>query len=549
MKTYLRCFVLVLFSFVLASPQQLQRTDKTETQKSSHNEADNTEAEDSLGRSTPHGTVFGFLQAAKSGKNKEAAQYLQLSGQQRVREGERMAQELHTLMDQVFVGRVGTISRHREGTVQPDMARDHERIGTFKLNGRETEVDLVRVSDESGAEIWLFSSEVLAAVPELYAELEDNQMDSALPAFLVKKEVFSTPLWRVISLLLLIPVSFALAWCTVHLLRAGQRAWLRWRKHLVMEDIQKSFVGPTTLILTVVFNQIGVSLLGTPLLIREYYRRAAVITLVAGIAWLVIRVINRWGERARLRSLAGRGYHSGSLILLGQRIVNVLVVIVAGLIVLSLFGVDITAAVAGLGIGSIAIAFAAQKTLENLLGGISILGDQVIRVGETCRVGDKVGTVEDISLRSTRIRTLAGTALSVPNGQLANMNVENISRRRKSLFEAKIGLRTETSSEQLRSVIEDMRALLRAHPKVDPDVARVHLVGFGESSLDIEVDCLLLTDSLGEFLALREELLLNIMDLLARAGVQLATPVRLLHIGRERPPERIGREWVRRQAS
>jgi MscS family membrane protein len=548
MKGYLRCLVLVLFTWSLASPLPGQRTETTQTPKPPHGE-DTTEAEDPLGRSTPHGTVLGFLQAAQSGKNKEAAQYLQLSGQQRATEGERLAQELHALMDKAFVGRVGAISHHREGSVQPEVPQDHERIGTIKINGRETEVDLVRVTDASGAEIWLFSSKVLAAVPGLFAELEGNEVESRLPSFLVTNEVFSTPLWRVISLLLLIPVSFGLAWVIVHLLRAGQRLWLRWRHHPVVEDIHKSFAGPAILILTVVFNQIGVSLLGTPLLIREYYRRVAGAVLVAGIAWLIIRVINRLGERARQRSLAGPGYHSGSLILLGQRIFNVLVVIVAGLIMLSLFGVDITAAVAGLGIGSIAIAFAAQKTLENLLGGISILGDQVVRVGEVCRIGDNVGTVEDISLRSTRIRTLAGTALSVPNGQLANMNVENITRRRTSLFEAKIGLRSETSAEQLRSVVEDMRALLRRDPKVDPEMARVHFVEFGESSLDIEIHCLLLTGSLGEFLALREELLLKIKDLLAGAGVELATPARLLRISREQDPERIGGEWLRRRAS
>jgi len=549
MKAYLRCLVLVLFSSFLASPQELPHSEKTETQKSSHNEADSKEAEDPLGRSTPHGTVFGFLQAAQSGNNKEAAQYLQLSGQQRAQEGERMAQELHELMDKAFVGRVGTISHHREGSVQPDIPQDHERIGTFKMNGHEIDVDLVRVTDASGAEIWLFSSQVVAAVPELYGELEESGLESRLPSFLLTNQLFSTPLWRVISLVLLTPLSFGLAWAIVNLLRAGQRIWLRWRHYPVLEDIHNSFVGPSILILTVVFNQIGVSLLGTPLLIREYYRRVAWVILIAGIAWLIIRVINRWGERARQRSLAGPGYRAGSLILLGQRILNVLVVIVAGLIMLSLFGVDITAAMAGLGIGSIAIAFAAQKTLENLLGGISILGDQVIRVGEVCRIGDNVGTVEDISLRSTRIRTLAGTALSVPNGQLANMNVENITRRRKSLLEARIRLRNETSPEQLRSVIEEMRAIMRRHSKVDPDAARVHFVEFGESSLDIEIDCLLLTGSFGEFLALREELLLKIMDLLAGAGIQLATPARLLHITREQGPERIGEEFLRRRAS
>lgn len=533
MNACLRGLFPILLSCILASPQQPERTQPKQTQNSSHNDPGSAEAEDPLGRSTPHGSVFGFLQAAQNGKEKEAAQYLQLTGKERAITGERLAHDLHALMDKAFIGRVGAISRHREGSFQPGVPEDHERIGAFKINGTETDVDLVRVTDSSGAEIWLFSSKLLSEVPELFAKIEDSEIESGLPSFLVTSQVFNTPLWRFLALVFLIPASFALAWVVVYFLRAGQRLWLRWRHHDVMEDIHQSFAGPVTLILAMVFNQLGASFIGSPLLIREYYRRISLIVLIAGVAWLIVRVINRRGERARLQSLAGSGFRNGSLILLGQRIFNVLVIIFAGLIGLSILGVNITAAIAGLGIGSIAVAFAAQKTLENLLGGISILGDQVIRVGETCRIGGETGTVEDISLRSTRIRTLAGTVLSVPNGQLANMNVENISRRQQSLFETRIGLRSETSPEQLRSVLEQTRALVRRQPKVDPEVARVHFIEFGESSLDIEVHCLLMTDSLAEFLALREDLLLEIMDLLAAAGVELATPARLLHIARE----------------
>src|ERR1700734_4246148 len=113
--------------------------------------------------------------------------------------------------------------------------------------------------------------------------------------------------------------------------------------------------------------------------------------------------------------------------------------------ILSNFGFNMTTALAGLGIGGIAVAFAAQKTLENLFGGVSLLADEVIRVGDVCRFGDRTGTVEDISLRSTRIRTPERSALSIPNGSLATMNIENLSRRDKILFNTKLGLRYETS--------------------------------------------------------------------------------------------------------
>jgi MscS family membrane protein len=206
------------------------------------------------------------------------------------------------------------------------------------------------------------------------------------------------------------------------------------------------------------------------------------------------------------------------------------VIIIAGLLTLSILGFDITTAIAGLGIGSIAIAFAAQKTLENLLGGVSILGDQVIRIGEMCKIGERQGTVEDISLRSTRIRTLECTVLSVPNGELARMNLENISRREKTLFHTKLGLQYESSPRQLRSLLEKITSLIRQHPKVESEALRVCLVGFGEAGFDVEINCHILTSDLDEFMAIREDLLLRIVDLVFEAGAALAIPSRVLYL-------------------
>jgi MscS family membrane protein len=363
-------------------------------------------------------------------------------------------------------------------------------------------------------------------------------VESQLPRFLVAEQVFSTPLWRWIAFLLLIPVAVGLSSATVSLLKGGLRIWMRRRPSPVLQDLHDSVGAPAKLILTVVYHRIGIGSLGLPLLFRDYYGRFVGIVLAGGLAWLVVRLINHWAERARVSALAGSGYRSGSIVLLGQRVLNVVVVIAAALTIFSILGFNTTTAVAGLGIGSLAVAFAAQKTLENLLGGISILGDQVIRVGETCRIGDKVGSVEDISLRSTRIRTLESTELSVPNGQLANMSIENLSRYDRNSFRETIGLQHETSSDQMRSVLEKIRALLSHHPKVDPEVARVRLIGFGESSLDVQIHCHILTGNFNEFLAIREELLLRIMDLVADAGTALALPSRTLYMAQDQDLDR-----------
>jgi MscS family membrane protein len=218
---------------------------------------------------------------------------------------------------------------------------------------------------------------------------------------------------------------------------------------------------------------------------------------------------------------------------LGERILKVLIIIGAIISVLGLLGFNLTTALAGLGIGGIAIAFAAQKTLENLFGGVSILGDEVLRVGDTCQFGDRVGTVEDISLRSTRIRTTERTELSIPNGALATMNVENLTRRDKILFKTNLGLRSETSTDQLRFVLAEVRRMLYEHPKVETSSARIRLIGIGQSSLDLEAFAFILTQDFGEFAAIREDLLFRIMSIVDQSGSGFAFPSRTVYLGRD----------------
>lgn len=493
--------------------------------------SEKTEASDPLGRNTPNGTVFGFLEAAREGRYGEAAQYLQLPGDSHNRE--RLANELYVLMEKAFVERIGVISGHVEGSHQIGVPKDRQRIGVFRIDGIDTNVDLVHVQDPTSGGIWLFSEEVVAHVPELFAQVKngDAEVGSSRPQML--ERFVSTFGRRLATLLLLVPVSLCVAWIAVYLLVLIVRLILRLRHRMIAREIVNSAVAPMTVLLAVLLHQAGVFLLDIPLVTRLHYQRVTGVLLVISVTWLVIRLVNVWSDQARARTLDSSGYRRGSIILLGQRLSKVIVTIAAGLLILSILGFDITTAVAGLGIGSIALAFAAQKTLENVLGGVSILGDEVIRIGEVCKVGDQEGTVEDISLRSTRIRTLEGTVLSVPNGQLANMNLENISRRDMSLFRTRMGLKYDTSPAQMRALLGNITSLLRHHPKVDKEGLRVRLVGFGDTSLDVQINCRILTGNLDQFTAIREDLLLHIIELVADAGTALAIPSRLLYLNEE----------------
>jgi MscS family membrane protein len=181
-------------------------------------------------------------------------------------------------------------------------------------------------------------------------------------------------------------------------------------------------------------------------------------------------------------------------------------------------------ALAGLGIGGLAIGFGAQQTIANLFGGVSVLGDEVIRVGDVCRFGDRSGTVEDIGLRSTRVRTEERTLLAIPNGTVASINVENLSRRDKILFTTKLGLKSDSKPDHVRYVLAEVRQLLATHPQVESKTIRVRLTDVAGASLTIEVFSYVLTREYNEYAAVREDLLLRMMDIVEESGSSLASP-------------------------
>jgi MscS family membrane protein len=224
---------------------------------------------------------------------------------------------------------------------------------------------------------------------------------------------------------------------------------------------------------------------------------------------------------------------TGSILLLTQRITKALVVVVVFLIALSLLGFEMKGFLAGLGIGGIAVALAAQKTLENVFGGIWVLSDRAIRVGDFCVFGAQKGTVEDIGLRSTRVRTLDRTVVTIPNGQLANMIVENFTLRDKFWFNPALSLRYETTGEQLQAVLQGVRQLLGDHPKIEKETVRVRFQRLGNSSLEIEVHAYVLTSDLAEFTSIREELLVGIKEIVASSGTDFAFPSQTLYLAKD----------------
>ncbi len=207
----------------------------------------------------------------------------------------------------------------------------------------------------------------------------------------------------------------------------------------------------------------------------------------------------------------------------------------AGLLIVGAdwLGVPVYGVIAGLGVGGLAFALAAKPTLENLIGGLNLFADKPIKVGDLCKYGTEVGTIEAIGIRSTRIRSQDRTLTTIPNGMLATIAIVNLTQRDQMLIQFVIGVRCETRSEQLRYLLVRIREMLMGHPCIQADSARARFIGFGASSLDIEISAYVMTRDGAKFLALREDVLLRVMDIVEQSGTGFAFPSQTLYFARD----------------
>jgi MscS family membrane protein len=493
-------------------------------------------AKDTLGRSTPRGTVFGFLGAAHRQDYSTAAKFLDTPLQGAA--ADQLAHQLIVVLDRGLPAHLDLLSNQVDGSLNDNLPLGAELVGSIQTAGGVQKVLLERVRRDQSL-IWLFSAETLAHVPDIYSELNSTSAEDYLPAWLLKRGWLSIPLWQWIAFI----GSLALA--------GGVSSVMRRVAEPVLRRVFGSLVGEKDnhlldlliapirglAILGVVY--VAVAFLRLPLAARQVWTEANPTLLIVACTWLFLRVVKIVGRVAGRRlQYMGRG-DSTSVVRLIQRSVNFTAACAAIVIVARSAGVNVTGVVAGLGVGGIAVALAAQKTLENLFGGISIIFDKPIRVGDVCRIGEQEGKVEDIGIRSTRFRTRARTILTVPNGQLSAMNLENLGMRDKMWFRHIVGLRSETTSEQLNSVRDGLRALLAGHPLVEDRTARVRLVKLGPS-MDLEVYAYALTSDYEHFLEIQEELLVDILDIVERSGTLLAIPSQVVYMNRYASPSRLG---------
>jgi MscS family membrane protein len=512
-NSFFACFLLLIILVGIPAPAQVAPPISAQA-------APPEVPQDSLGRTTPRGAVLGFLSVAAKNDDETAARYLNT----RLKDDKaaELARQLFVVLNRGLPANLNQLSNRPEGSLADPLQPNLEQIGSIPGRDGNVEILLERIDRGAAGSVWLFSRRTLDSIPDLYKQVNTKPIENVLPEFLTETKIANIPLFGWFSVFIGLPSIYLLTGLLDQLLSriAGQlRRRLRGKPDL---PNPKVLLGPIRLLVVVFVIRVMLSRYNFTLLQRQFWSTAATLIGIAAFVWIFIRLSAgvEWLIRRRLARHNNTGMYS--VLRLGRRLVDILAIFVGGFVALYHFGVNPTAALAGLGVGGIAVALAAQKTLENFIGGTSIILDRVVRVGDTVKIGDALGTVEDIGLRSMRIRTLGRTVVSVPNGQIANVSLENISMRDKFWCRQELNLHRETTGSQMRSFIDALMKQLAQNPLIERTSFRVSFFRIGPFSLDVEVFAYFFARDWNHFLEMQAELLLEIMELRESNGIQIA---------------------------
>jgi MscS family membrane protein len=484
---------------------------------------------DPMGRTTPRDALIGFSRAVDRGDFMAAARYLQLKGAQR-QNAPTLAAQLKSVIDRELHEGLASISNTPSGSLDDGLGEDLEKIGPLDIEGEETYLTLVRVNDPEDGHIWLVSSETLRLVPALAQASGKTWIERVMPASLLAHSFLGLSFAHWLVLLTLLFASFALFWVLGlglnfiikaairdPLRRQGWHSWYhetRW---------------PAITALTIILQFVVIPWLGFPIAFRVGYARVGVVAFVFVATWLLRRGLSLAFTHARAMVRGKDRASTQSLMLLAERMIQAVIVGVAIIMVLIVLGVESKTALAGLGIVGVALALGAQKTVENLLGGIFLLSDKALAVGDYCTISNQSGWIEDVTLRSVRMRTVNQSLLSLPAGSLAQTGVENFATRRKIPINTTLRLKYGTSAAQLKRILAEVGAFLEGHAKLERGESYFRLLNFGVEAIELELFAYVLTAHSAEFRAVREEVLLEIATRVEAAGSALA-PMRFFQI-------------------
>jgi len=483
--------------------------------------------EDEFNRGTPLRSADGFLSAAEAGDYVTAAEYLDLRylrGEAREMTGEQLARRLDIVLERAHWIDVHPLADSPEGRSGDGLPAYRDSIGSIRVDGRNVRLLMQKVPRSDGAYVWKVSNATVIQVPDLYSEYGFPDFIEVLRRSLPNVVFLGLELFKWVVLVAAAGISYAIVYLSA----------IAFRRAVAEPDapshrrIFRFLVVPFGIWVTVIVANATAEWLGRGEIAEAIAQRSPVMILIT--VWVLFAAVNFLRDSASAR-LEAMGKHGAQPILSpAGNAINLLIVIGGALAYMDKLGINITTVLAGLGVGGLAVALALQKPLEDVFGAITLYTQQPFRVGDFCRIGDALGTVESIGLRTTKIRTLDNTLIAAPNAMVAGSPIDNISARERILYRPKLRLKYDSTPEQVRQILKGIHRLLESHERVSRGDYRVRFKEIADDALVIEVWAHLETPVWAEYLEIVEELNIQFLDVITEAGTTLGIPTTAFHL-------------------
>lgn len=481
---------------------------------------------DSFGRDTPRSTVQGFIHALTQNDSTLVAHYLDTSFIKN-KNVDEFVRDLQVALDKG--GRIEptlNISDVSDGNLVDMLPSDEERIGTIEMGGEELPLLLVKKVNKDNVVYWQFSKKVLEKIPKATQSPPSLMMDIAERfgfGALQGKRIFGYDVAHMLSLGLILIGSLVMVWLVVVSVY-GAVAFLYPKITNKKFTIPPKMILPfSVVVLAYLLPEIMVQA-GVPVTLRASVTRGKDVLAWLAMAWLAIRLIDAVFRRAEAISLRRNRPEQVSILTLLRKVAKAFMLIVAVIIIFGNLGFDLTTGIAALGVGGLALAFGAQKTIENLIGSVVVVADRPIHVGDYCRFGTMEGTVIDIGIRSSQIRTLNRTIVTVPNGEFSAMQIENYTARDMFHFLHHLYLARSAKPDELGKMMSELKDFLLNHSHTNHEWTQVRISELRQDCFVVEIRCYITADDVRMFYDKQSELILDILKQVENYEVQHALP-------------------------
>lgn len=527
MKTQKSC-VLTVLAFFLINCLPLQAQDQVTDTTVIKPVTEDKGPQDALDRGNPRSSIIGFLNAASDFNWEKAAEFLDLRNLppdvQEIGGPELARQFNHVVSRSVWLDQL-SVSDSPRGLQGDDLPVYRDEI--MRINGEEGEIPIwmQQVPRADGVMIWKLSNRSVARIPELYdfysysAPIEKVRGWFPVDASFLGLEAFK---WFIMIVIALVcwPVFYLIGILLARLFSSPKKE--------TFPLIRNIFTGPVVFIGILFAAITTIERLGIGAHAQQVMQARTMSTVA--IVWALWSVMNLFKsyQQEKLYKLGRPG--AAKLMQPLTTLVKIMIFIFGLLFWLNNIGVNITTVLAGLGVGGLAVALALQKPIEDMMGALTIFSQASMRVGDLCRYGTEVGVVEDIGLRTTRLRTLTNTVVSVPNARIASVEVENLSFRTKIRYWPTLRLRYGTTPEQMRTIMDRIKESLEQNEHVYEDHLRVRFTDFDSDAILIKVHSFVKTTDFDEFLGIAEGINFQIMEIVKSSGASFALPGRAIYM-------------------